>query len=95
MKNSDLLLQEIKQDKLLQKYLYKYTWLSGSSTIVYPIMLYDNKIWSEITLQLDTDKNVFNKLIERYINNFNFIEKIIFCKSDGSCPSRLIFKINN
>lgn len=87
------IITELKQDKLIQKYLYEYTWLSGSSTYVYPIMVYrtkDDRI-KEITLQIKTDKNVFKKLIERYKSKYNDILYGYFSKSDGSCPSSLVF----
>ena len=35
-------IEDLKKEKLVQKYLYSYTWLSGSSTNVYPI-----KVWKE------------------------------------------------
>lgn len=88
------LVDELKEDKLIKKYLYKYTWLSGSSTTVYPIMCWEQDGFiKEITIQLDADKNVFNKLIERYKNKYNNIDYAYFDKSDGSCPSKLVFKI--
>ena len=89
------ILEDIKNDKLINKYLYKYTWLSGSSTPVYPIEIYkDKEVWKEIRIQINTNKNVFNKLIERYKNKYKEIEHILFFKSDGSCPAVLMFKLN-
>ena len=85
------ILKEIQNDKLINKYLYKYTWLSGSSTTVYPITVWEKD--KTIVIQINTDKNFFKKLIERYKNKYKNIENADFFKSDGSCPSRLIFKI--
>lgn len=88
------ILEEIKNDKLIQKYLCKYIWTSGSSTKVAPITIWKDKNNSirEIILQIDTDKNVFNKLIGRYKNKYSDIYYIYFDKTDGSCPSQLVFK---
>lgn len=87
------ILEEIQKDKLINKYLYQYTWLSGSSTKVYPISArYEKNNIKEITIQINTEKNLFNKLIERYKNNYKNIDYGYFWKSDGSCPSQLVFK---
>ena len=89
------ILEEIKNDKLIQKYLCKQTWISGSSTEVAPITIWKNKNNSirEIILQIDTDKNVFNRLIERYKSKYSDIDYIYFDKTDNSCPSQLVFKM--
>ena len=81
---------ELQNDKLIKKYLEVGTWLSGSSTIVCPITIWERS--REVVLQLTTDRNVFNKLIERYKNKYNNIEYGYFDKRDGSCPSILVFK---
>ena len=87
------IIEEIKAEKLIQKHLYKYVWLSGDSTYVYPFMLYQSKDKKpkELTIQLTTNKNVFNKLIERYKSKYKEIDYAYFRKSDGSCPSWLCF----
>lgn len=85
------MINELRHDKLVSKHLYKYTWLSGCSTEVYPIMVHDE---SEIVLQWDSDKNIFDKFIKRYIKKYNdVISDGWFCKSDGSCPSSIKFII--
>ena len=88
------LMQKLRNDKLINKYLARGCWLSGSSTIVYPFTIYRNKDGSinDITIQLNTSKNVFNKLIARYKQEFEYIEYMYFWKSDGSCPSMLTIK---
>lgn len=88
------ILEDIKKDKLIQKYMYKYTWISGESTTVYPIMVYRCKSYIiDITIQIDTKRNYFKKLIERYMNKYKNIEYAYFSKTDNSCPSYLYFKL--
>lgn len=83
-------INELQNDKLIRKYLRVGTWLSGSSTIVYPITIWERS--REVVLQLTTGKNVFNKLIERYKNKYDDIKYGYFDKRDGSCPCVLVFK---
>ena len=82
------IVEDIKNDKMMQKYLLKYAWVSGSSTIVYPIMIWKH----DITLQVITDRNVFKSFIERIVDKYS---DVIWCgsfwKSDGSCPSTITF----
>lgn len=33
-------IEELKEEEMVKKNLYKFTWLSGSSTTVYPISIY-------------------------------------------------------
>ena len=82
---------EIENDKLIKKYMYKYTWLSGSNTNVYPLTIWIES--KQLIIQLNTNKNLFNKLIERYKNKYKNIDYGYFWKSDGSCPSTLTFKL--
>ena len=79
-------IEDFKKEKLVQKYLYKYTWLSGSSTTVYPIT-----IWKDyIEIQWSSDKNIFKKFIDRIVNNnADMFTNGLFWKSDGSCPSNI------
>lgn len=84
------LLKEIENDKLINKYKAKYVRLSGCNTYVFPISVFKN----EIIVQIDTDKNYFSGLCKRYIEKFN-LDTAYFSKSDGSCPSELIFKCKN
>jgi len=87
------ILEEIQKDKLINKYLYQYTWLSGSGTKVYPICAkYKNNKINEIIIQINTKRNYFEKLIERYKGKYNKIEYGYFSKTDDSCPSQLVFK---
>ena len=81
---------EIYNDKLVKKYIRMGTWLSGSSTNVYPITIWEKS--REVVVQIKTKRNVFNKLLERYKNKYENIEYCYFDKTDDSCPSRLVFK---
>lgn len=81
-------IEEIKKEKLVQKYLCKHIWTSGSSTEVYPIIIWQN----EIELQWNSDKSIFDKFINKMVEKHkDIIEYGMFWKSDGSCPSRIIF----
>lgn len=93
MELNNLILNEIieyiKKQPLAKKYLSKNAWLSGSSTVVSPIMIFP----SEMILQWESDNNRFNLFISRIITRFNNIfEDGYFWKSDGSCPSQIILK---
>ena len=80
----------LNKQKLVKKYLYKHTWLSGSSTLVYPVSIWEKS--RRIELQWASDKRIFNKFLKRVMtDNADFIVRAIFKKSDGSCPSSLIF----
>lgn len=86
------IIDNIITDKVFGKYIYKHNYLSGCSTKVYPIT-----IWSkDIEIQLNTDKNIFNKFIKRIVDKYDILTDGYFCKSDGSCPSyiKLIYKAN-
>lgn len=81
-------ISDLSKEKLIKKYLYEYTWLSGSSTTVYPIVVSPNYI----TLQWKSDKNIFKKFIERIVKeNSDLLVSGYFTKSDGSCPSTITF----
>lgn len=87
----DEILNIIESDSLIEKYLYDHHWISGSSTVVYPIT-----VWSgSITIQLATRKNVFSKCIERIVKvSDGLLSDGIFSKGDGSCPATLNFYFN-
>ena len=87
-KRIDKCIEDLKKEKLVQKYLYEYTRLSGSSTNVYPIT-----IWKEsIVLQWKSDKSIFDKFIQRVVDkNSDIFSDGLFWKSDGSCPSTITF----
>lgn len=81
-------IDKLKTEPLVSKYLYKQPWVSGSTTTVNPIMVWAN----QIELQWDSDKRIFGKFIQRIVNaNNDIISSGTFWKSDGSCPSTIIF----
>lgn len=84
----DKFIEDFKKEKLVQKYLYDCTWISGCCTTVYPITICEDSI----EIQWKSDKNIFEKFINRIVkNNIDIFSKGFFWKSDGSCPSVLIF----
>lgn len=88
MKAINEIVSAIYSEKTLAKHIYKSTWLSGSSTTVYPIEIYER----DVCIQLDTHKNVFKKCIEKIIANYpHLFNDGYFCKLDGSCPSEIRF----
>jgi hypothetical protein len=82
----------LRSDKLLAKHTLKHTWTSGCVTEVYPI-----EIWERTAnVQLDTSKNIFKKCIERIVSaNPHLFKYGYFAKYDGSCPSELVFVLND
>ena len=80
---------DLKEEPLVKKYLYDTTWLSGSSTTVYPIEIGKE----DITLQWKSDKNVFNSFIKRIVDKYPEISDGWFNQTDGEEPSSIIFKL--
>lgn len=82
------IINDIKADAVIGKHIYKHTWLSGSSTLVHPITLWEK----EIVIQLDNDRNIYNKAIQRIIKKHkDILTGGLYYKSDGSCPNTLTF----
>lgn len=80
----------ISNDFMIKRHLYKNTWTSGCVTEVFPIIRWVED--GEIVVQLNNNKNVFEKTIQRIIekSNGNIIYGY-FAQSDGSCPNTLHF----
>lgn len=99
------LLDDIMQDPTIEKYRYKYTWIAGSSTVVYPITVWS----SHITIQLDygvkkCDAKSFNKryekILERTMNAIadrhqDVVKYAYLSAQDDSCPATMTFKFRN
>lgn len=83
------IVQQVAKDKMFAKYIQSNTWLSGSSTTVYPIVI--SEVSKQIIFQLNTNKNVFKKFIERTCVKHDMLTYGYFSKSDGSCPSEIVF----
>lgn len=56
-------IEYLKNQKNVKKHLETGCWLSGSSTMVYPITVWEQS--KQIVLQWKSDKNIFGKFIER------------------------------
>lgn len=86
MKIQDQIVAAIKNEKVIAKHIDHHHWISGSSTVVYPIALWHERV----CIQMDTDHNYFEKAIKRVLDkNKDFFKNGWFWKSDGSCPSEL------
>ena len=78
----------VKSDKTIASHIINYTWTSGSSTTVYPIMLWPD----DVCLQMDTTRNLFQKAIGRVMEKYSHLFRYgYFSKNDGSCPAEITF----
>ena len=86
----------IKTTKFYKKWVYPYHWMSGSSTYVYPIQVWENR--KELEIQLDKAKDgsrrgrekaiqsLMKSICEKYADNIKY-----WWVSDhyGDCPDTL------
>lgn len=77
---------------VLEKYgefIYEYAWTSGSSTEVYPIIVWRN----DVTFQLNSkDKRHFTeKSLSKIVERFPQLKCARYVQNDGSCPNELKF----
>lgn len=80
----------VESDKLIQKYLYPYHWISGSSTTVYPIAVWIES--KEIVVQVEKGAWRLRKHLQKMVEtNKEAFSDAYFSKSDGSCPDRITF----
>lgn len=78
----------IKNENIIAKHIYQHHWISGSSTVVYPITLWQYSV----DVQIDTKRNYFEKAIRRVLEkNQDIFEFGFFCKSDNSRPAFIRF----
>lgn len=86
----DAFVDNLKRENLVKKYcLTSGTYLSGCATQVTPIMIWQDSV----ELNLIISKNYFNKFIDRVVSGNKDILKFgYFVKSDGSTPSRIVFR---
>lgn len=77
------------------KHIYTSTWLSGSSTDVYPISIYHNNNTNtyDIRIQLKANRNYFTRTIEYFKKKYADITYMGYWKSDGSCPNTITLKV--
>ncbi len=84
----DHFIKEILKDSIVDKNLCNRTWLSGSSTTVFPVTICKKKI----VFQWNSDRRIFDKFIKRIVEKYNdLLIDGYFWKSDGSCPSTITF----
>lgn len=85
----NVFIEKLKQDKMIQKNLYNYTYLTGSSTTVNPITASK----CDITLLWKSNRNCskwLDKIIEK---NSDLIKYAYHRPSDGSWPAEIVFKL--
>jgi len=91
MFNATKVLEAIIDSNFYKKFAYKHPWLSGSSTYVYPISIWDDR--KEIVIQLDGGHYRGRKqsidAIMKKVNKILPYKYWYIRKSDGSCPSTL------
>lgn len=84
----DEFIKKLKDEPLVKKYLAS-AWISGSSTTVYPITVWEDTI----VLQWSCRKSYFGKFIQRIVReNPDILSDGWFAKHDGSCPAEIVFK---
>lgn len=78
----------IKEEPVIARHILYHHWISGSSTVVYPITL-----WPEhVDIQLDVYHNYFDKAIARVLaKHGDLFRDGYFCKWDKSCPDEIRF----
>lgn len=83
-----IFVETLKKEPLVKKHLLKYPWLSGCSTEVAPIT-----VWNEsIVLQWDTTSRRFNRFISRMAAKFpDVVDHGYFSRGDGSSPAAITF----
>lgn len=87
------LIAEIKSK--IGRHIYTTTWLSGSSTEVYPISIYHNNNTNtyDIRIQLKSNRNYFTRTIENFKKKYADITYMGYWKSDGSCPNTITLNV--
>lgn len=87
------LITEIKSK--IGRHIYTSTWLSGSSTDVYPISIYHNNNTNmyDIEIQLKANRNYFTRTIEYFKKKYADITYMAYHKYDGSCPNIISLKV--
>lgn len=99
------LLDDIMQDPTIEKYRCKYTWMSGSSTEVYPIEVGPCDICIQLARKVEKrDGKSFNKryykILERTMTAIadRHQDVVLYAHLsawDDSCPATMTFKFIN
>ena len=81
----------IKDSRFFKRFGYKTHWISGSSTVVYPISIWTERKEAEIQLEWDLrGAHMAVKPLLKEISNCGYkVERWHIRKSDGSCPHTL------
>lgn len=93
----------IENSKFVKKYLYPNHWISGSSTIVHPLLFFHDEKngFISCTIQIDESKihwrktfiQLYKELIDNLVKNGVVIETYSITNYDGSCPRAAYIKI--
>lgn len=84
---------------LTKKHLLRSTWLSGSSTTVYPTEIYfpdfpENT--ARVTFQWGCRKNLYRPFIKRMVEKgAPVVDSGHFVPGDGSCPAAIVFFLSD
>jgi hypothetical protein len=88
MKIQDQIVAAIKEEPVIARHILDHHWTSGSSTVVYPITLWERSV----CIQLDTHRDYFEKAVARVLKKHTDLFKDgYFCKNDDSCPAEIRF----
>lgn len=98
MKDIDLSIVE--RSNFYKRYGYKMHWISGGSTVVYPITYWGSDLTPNIEIQLESHNNSgimqsARKLAKDLEIAYGCKVEPWFCKYDGSCPNVMRFYIKN
>ena len=79
----------LQKEPIVKRNLLDHTWISGSQTEVHPITL----MQYEIELQWKSNREP-KQWIDTMVKKSNgIIQYGYFSRSDGSCPSRIVFRL--
>lgn len=77
-------------DKLIGKYINRTPWISGSSTVVYPIQIW--AVSKIVEIQVLKGAYRLRHRIDKIVSEHPDIFSVaLFCESDGSCPDTIKF----
>lgn len=82
------LAEELLSYDIIKKNLRENYWVSGSSTYVYPCMIWEREIVFQLTCYEDIFKDFILEVVDKYSD---VIKCGYFWESDGSCPCTLTF----
>ena len=89
MTTEEKIVASIYSEPVITKHICQHHWVSDGTKTVHPIT-----IWPEnVTIQMDSDRNYFNKAIKRVVENHKDLFRTgYYCKNDGSCPNTIRFE---